>query len=351
MTCDAANVGTINKKIDELSTTGGILKIAPCRIPVNSEIRLKSNVTLQGSGVGITTLAYVPEMHSDAETLIRVEGSPKDKIRHVVLRDFTISGPGSGPVLVQLNNIRIEHADNFLAERLTTSYAGKTGLTFRWSQNVTVRYVTSHGSLQWYGISTKDCYVGEWMDGSDADTMVSRDECARGIEDYWTDGVLLHSNYSFNNRGLGINSHASNVEIAGNLMDYNGSAAKFTEPASNLWIHHNQFSNSDREGMKIANARLADSTLITNSHFYFNNVFKNNTDYGVRIHERAWNLLFSGNQYLQNGEDNKLRVKPGKGNTKRLSVCPNDSVTRHGVDGHLNVIRFLDASDNDCRFD
>ena len=347
LACEEANAKRINLEISKLSKHGGTLKIAPCKIMLDREIDLASNVIVQGSGVGQTTFTQGFDPDIKAETLIRVEGTSENPVKNVVLRDFTVQGPG--PIPLNLNNIQGKYVDNFLIERIESRNAGKSGVTFRRSKNITIRYVTIYGSTQWHGISTKDCYIGAWFDGDDSDQLISRKECSQGVRGFWTEGVTIHSNATYLNKGLGINSHASLVEIAGNLMDSNGSAAKFTEPASNIFVHHNQFSNSSREGLKIASHKLADDTLTPNSHLYLRNQFINNGSYGVRIHERARNVLFKDNVYRKNKMDNKLRIKPGGRRFPRIYICEEDEVSKDGIDGPKTAILFPDLTDSRCR--
>ena len=344
--CDEMTASKINQEIVGLSSDGGTLKLAPCEIPVDQEIMLADNITLQGAGVGRTIFKHGFKSDSKAGTLIKIEGTAHSPLKNVTLRDFSVQGPG--PNALNQNNVQAKHADNLLVERIESSGAGKSGITFQRSKNISIRYVISYNSVQWHGISSKDCYIGIWFDGPDSEELVGRDECSQGVGGFWTENVSLHSNLTHNNRGLGINSHASSIEIAGNLMNSNGSAAKFTEPASNLLVHHNQFSNSLREGLKIASHKMTDNTLTPNNHLYYRNRFVDNTDYGVRIHEQAWGLTFKDNAYAGNGENNKLRVIPGTSRFPRIFICKGDRISEDGLDGSETTLAYVARDDSRC---
>ena len=100
------------------------------------------------------------------------------------------------------------------------------------------------------------------------------------------------------NNDMGIDSHASFAEIAGNIALGNGTAAKFPEPANNVWIHHNVFSDSFREGIKVAlQKRIGDSSLIPFNQVIYRNIFRNNRAFGIWIYDRAKDIFLIENVY------------------------------------------------------
>lgn len=345
--CSAMTDQRINAEIRALSETGGTLALAPCRVELQDDIVLASNVTLRGSGSGRTILVRDPDWNNTSGTLLRVQGSQQSPIRNVTVRDLTIRG--SAPVLSQINNIQIGYADNVLIERVESIGAGKSGIHFWSSQNVTIRYVVSHGSVQWHGIGTKDCYIDPDLDGDDPDQLVSKSECDGGFDRFWTEDIALYSNHTFNNGDFGIDSHASYAEIAGNIMDNNGAASKFPEPAHDVWIHHNDFTNSQRHGTKIANQlSLADDTMTPYRQVLYNNRFANNGSYGIRVHDRAWDVVLLGNSYVANGVSNRMRIVPGDRADARVYSCPGDNSTNDGIDGYDSSHVRLPSNDDRC---
>ncbi len=347
LACSEMSDASINASIRELAASGGTLALAPCLVNLKDDIVLASNVTVRGSGSGRTILRRDPQWNNNSGTLLRVQGDERNRINNVVLRDFTIAG--SAPAASEMNNIQIGFADNVLVERIESVGAGKSGIHFWSSQNITVRHVVSHGALKWHGIGTKDCYIDERMDGSDPDNLVSKSECAQGVARFWTENIALYSNNTFNNGGLGIDSHASYGEIAGNIMDRNGAASKFPEPAHHVWIHHNDFTNSVREGTKIANQlSLADDTMTPHKQVLYQNRFANNASYGIRIHDRAWDVVLIGNRYSNNGVNNRLRIVPGARTDARVLSCTGDQSADDGIDGRESSLAQLPASDSRC---
>jgi len=144
--CEEMDSLKINKAIEAFGNAGGVVHLAPCVASLNDDIELASNVILQGSGVGRTVLYRHPDWDNESSTLIRVRGEKEQQLENVVLRDFTVIG--SGPIESDMNNIQIRYSHNVLAERIETRNAGKSGISARSSQNVTIRYVIGHGSVR-----------------------------------------------------------------------------------------------------------------------------------------------------------------------------------------------------------
>jgi len=347
LSCSEMSASSINLEIRSFGPAGGTLALAPCRVTLDDDIVVASNVTVRGSGSGRTHFIRSRDWNNTSGTLLRVQGTPEEPAQNVALRDFSIQG--SGPILSEMNNIQVGWARNVLLERIESMNAGKSGIHFWSSQNVTVRYVTSHGAVQWHGIGTKDCYIDASLDGNDADDRVSRSECDGGRDRFWTEDVAIHSNDTFNNNGLGIDSHASYAEVAGNDMNENGAASKFPEPAHHVWIHHNNFTDSTREGTKIANqVDLADDTLTPYKQVLYKNRFLNSGSYGIRIHDRAWDIVLIDNRYRNNGVSNRLRIVPGINSDARVFSCPGDESANDGIDGNTSSLARLSSTDQRC---
>lgn len=353
--CAGTNATRINAEIRAFGGTGGRLVLPECRILLDDDIVLRSGVTLEGAGSGRTRLVRDPNWSTSDGTLLRVQGSSSNPIENVVLKDFSIEG--SGPVSSEMNNIMLAFANNVLVERIESSNAGKSAIYFFHSQHVTVRHTVSHGSVQWHGIGSKDCYPSEDMDGDDRDTLVSKSECAKGVPNFWTENVAIYSNFSFDNAGMGIDSHASYAEVAGNIMQNNDAASKFPEPAHDIWVHDNVLTGSDRHGTKVANQyTIADESLTPYNQVFYRNQFNDNGHagdeyYGMRIHRRAHNIVLIDNDYQGNGKNNKLRIEEGGNGQARVLSCSGDEIGGDGLDGPLDAFLFLNGDDERCDTD
>ena len=350
ISCESMNGDSINTTIATFGDAGGVVELGPCRVALKNAVVLRNNVALRGAGVGRTVLFRDPSWDSKDISLIRIRGSRYKQIHDITLSDITVQGSGPKPSI--MNNIQVRYANNVLLERIESRNSGGSAISTRSSQKVTVRYVAGHGSVSWHGFESKECFMDISLDGNDKDLLVSKDECAFGTPDFFTEEIEIHSSYFFNNRGLGIDSHASYIEIAGNRSFDNGSASKLPEPANNVWVHHNEFSRSSREGMKIAlQKRIGDDSLVPFNQVIYQNIFRDNRGYGIRIHERANNIYLIDNQFENNDHWNKLRIVKGWRPGKRVFICKSDQSANTGVDGHALDYVVLDADHSKCRLD
>ena len=345
--CGEITSNRINETIQTFGNTGGTLLLAPCKAALTDDIKLKSNVTLRGSGVGRTVLYRSKNWDSKAGTLIRLHGEKNNHVENIVLTDFSVQG--SAPEPSSMNNIQIQYATNVLVERVETRNPGKSGITVKASQYVTIRYITGHGALHFHGIASKDCYIHPSLDGDDEDVLISKDECAYGYSDFYTENIAIYSNLVFNNRQYGIDSHASYSEVAGNRSFHNGYGAKFPEPANNVWIHDNEFAMSLHSGIKIAlQKKLGDNTLAPHNHAIYRNLFVGNGGYGIRIHDRAYDIFLNHNEYRNNNHVDKLRIVNGNHQLPRVFICADDGSYEKAIDGKSGTYERLDRSNQQC---
>jgi len=347
--CQELSATKINSVIAEIRPTGGEIVLAPCVVLLNDDIELVSNVTITGAGVGRTILMRDPGWDNKASTLIRIRGDKSAHVRNIVLQDFTVQG--SGPLATSMNNIQLRYADNVLVQRIETKSAGKSGISIRSSQNITVRYVTAHSSVRFHGIESKDCYMHPSAD-INADGQVSRTECSYGIPQFYTEHISIHSNYAFNNGDYGIDSHASYAEFAGNSLNDNSGASKFPEPANNVWIHGNVFSRSIRDGMKISlQLKMGGDSLVPHRHAIYKNYFLKNRMYGIRIFDRAREIVLNDNIFENNGFANTMWLLRGSNAMPRVYLCESSSVKLHGIRGSVKALKILSNDNGLCNLD
>ncbi len=242
--------------------------------------------------------------------------------------------------------------ENILIERIQSTDAPHTSINPRRSQKVTIRYSNISGARGSHGIGVKDCWLLIDMDSigygiGNEDGYVSRAECAQGDDKFWSENLAFYSNVITNNYKVGIDSHADNVEIAGNIISENSQqGSKLPEPATGVWFHDNLIEKNALAGFDSKTQYgIEDADMFVTNHVYYRNHINNNGGalYGGRT-SRAVNMLFLDNEYINNGNQNK----PNIGNSCNGSscnptpqpvimtyLCPNSSteVGKSGIDG------------------
>lgn len=210
---------------------------------------------------------------------------------------------------------------------------GGSGITFRYAQQITVRYSESHDHVEYHGIGSKDCFPNE---DDVPDSVECRDDAVEieqgvfwseetGPGALWSQDYAVYSNRLYNNGDYGINLHASSGEIAGNVSESNFYGSKFPD-ASRLWIHHNRMDKNSLWGLRIyntieVNARQAGNVIV------YQNSFSENGDYPIRVIEPAENVILIDNTYTLNVQ-NRLRI-----NSTIAYACPDTAEETMPVDG------------------
>ena len=224
--------------LEDIGPAGGVINIPACKLVVNRKIFLPSNVIFQGAAVGKTLFQAASGFD---ETMIQVKRGS-----NVIVRDLTLDGARSAHLLLSA-----WYADNVLFERVEARNAGGSGIHFRYAKRITIRYSESHAHRQWHGIGSKDCFPARATepDVEECDKQVGAAGTVRpGVA--WSTDYAIYSNKLHGSGEYGIDTHASNGEIAGNRIYGNRYAAKFPD-ASRLWVHHNELSGSQRWGIFI----------------------------------------------------------------------------------------------------
>jgi hypothetical protein len=334
--------------LEELENAGGgTLQLPSCEIGLTKPIYVPSHSVLQGAGMQQTILFAAPGWGT-AGSIVRVydktvyktgwqDGGHED----VVLRDFTVRGHKE----VKANNIEILWSDNVLVERVESYEAGKSALHFGHARQITIRYSTFHHSYRYHGIGSKDCIPTKEMDGEDQDSLVSKSECSQGDPNFWSESYVIHSNQIHHNGAMGLDSHASNGEVAGNLLTNNVWSSKFPEPAHDIWVHDNLFDGGTYWGTKIGNQyAILDETMDPVRQVYYRNQFSNNGTYGVRLLP-ASEIYFIENVYRSNGYNNATRLTNER---NAVVACQGDEVAGAAIAGNNRGVVWLEADDPVC---
>ena len=224
---ECTNAGLQNL-FDSVGSDGGTVVLPECEIVITRMLLVPGNIVLQGAGVD--------------KTVIRRQGYANDLMRfkhksNIIYRDFTADGGGTHGLIIANS-----FADNVLAERLLLKNSSKTGFNYRYSKNITVRYIEAH-NLQ-HGIGSKDCFVKDGADNNGCHNESMRRSDTGGYEpgQLYSESYAHYSNVSHDNYGLGIDSHANVGEVAGNLI-YNTDGTKFPD-AHDVVVHHNKLHNN-----------------------------------------------------------------------------------------------------------
>ena len=369
-------------QLERLKGHGGMLQLPACEIGLTKPIYIPNRTILQGAGIGQSVLFVDAEEWGPDGAVIRVEYPKTYSGKYlgpgihtvqwcgdVVLRNFSVRGNQSKGG----NLIHLVWADNVLVEHVEAYQAQKTALHFRHAHRVTIRYSSFHHSHKHHGIATKDCY---WNAQGTGIRTANRSYCDRGNPKYWSDDYAIYSNeMDHNARGMGLDTHGSRGEIAGNLLTNNAWASKFVEPARDLFVHDNLFHGSSGRlnddgtrtvswGAKITNQGFApdddprtDATLHVMRHAYYRNTFSSNGNndpegYGVRVDHGTADIFFLKNQYRGNGNGNKLRLTFLPPNMTAVLACRGDEVAGADISasnhGHPQTVAWIDSDDPRC---
>lgn len=262
---ESCSMDALKEALDSIRPNGGIVQLPACTLELNASLTLPSRLILQGAGQGETVLRATSGLAG--ENMLRIhEGS------QVIVRDLTLDGARNAE-----RGLLVWYADNVLVERIEAMNMAGSGIVFRYTSRITIRYIDSHDHQKNHGIGSKDCF-GETL----ADCEGEAGEISVGT--FWSQDYAIYSNKLHNNGKYGLDSHASYGEVAGNLMLNNGYGSKFPN-ASYLWIHHNRIANNDSWG----------------THLYST----------LQIPERyPKNIVFYQNEFVGNGEHPLIASAP-----------------------------------------
>ena len=276
--------------LDSVRSGGGTVKLPACTINVSQNIDIPSGVLLEGAGISKTKLQA---SSSFTGNLLRIYHQ-----EHVVVRDLSIDGAGSIST-----GISTQYSHNVMVERVDAGNADGAGMRFRYRRNFTVRYSASHDAKTYHGIGTKDCFPKS--------STPDEQECADSAGSVspgalWTNNYAIYSNRFYKNGEYGLDSHSSDGEVAGNVMEGNRYGTKFPD-ASNLWIHHNRIVNNREWGSHLY-ATVDIAARAPHNVVFYENEISGNGSYPIMMRAPANNVYLINNTY-QNNSPNSLLVK------------------------------------------
>lgn len=304
---DSCTEGGLRSALDKVEDGGGgTVQLPACTINVDSPISLPNNLIIQGKGPQKTVIKATSGL----------EGNNLISIKHgtnVIVRDMSIDGDGHAE-----RALLAWYTDNILFERLELINNDSSGMVFRYTSRITIRYIESYNNRENHGIGSKDCF-DETLEGC----KDSAGDVSPGV--LWSQDFAIYSNNLHHNGKYGLDSHADYGEIAGNLLENNGYGSKFPD-ASYVWIHRNRFNNNGDWGTHIYTTLKIPEQDPQNIVFY-ENEFAGNGDYPIIAASPSKNIYMMANRY-QNNSPNKMRI-----DEVTVYVCSGTEDAALAVDG------------------
>lgn len=238
----------------EQAAGGGTVQLPACTLDAG-RVNIPSGVIIQGAGIDQTVITGGG---------CGPDGSPKriffaNEVSNVVVRDITFDAQHEN-----CSMLSVERSDNVLIERVAVRNGPTSAITFRLGvRNLTVRYSEMANHAEYHGLNSKDCSTGSTV--------------ADCPEPDWSRNYAVYSNVTYGNSLHGMNIHALEGEIAGNLSYGNGYGGKLFDGQC-LWVHHNQFSGNDGWGMFIAPTLNIAERVPHDLYFYRNQFVETASD-------------------------------------------------------------------------
>lgn len=255
------------------SAGGGIVRLPSGSGSLSSAIVAKSNVLVEGAGIGSTTLVYNGATNG---RVLSVED-----VQNFVIRDVTLDANG-----LARNCIVSQNSTNVMVERCSIEgpSSRENGFTGRYTNNITIRYCTITGFNR-HGIAVKDCYEDEGVTaGTTAYCAAQYSGASGAYGTAWTTSFAVYSNTITSCGVHGLNYHGLNAEICGNLITNNTHGGKFFDGRGVLF-HDNRIDGNGHGFMFNFTLDIADH--VTGNIYIRCNSFGENGD---------WDLYF-GDQY------------------------------------------------------
>ena len=295
--------------VDQMGRSGGTILLPPCIIEIDKPLTIPDNTILQGVGIGKTILIAAKGFEGN---MLRIK-----QAENVIIRDLTLDGNRT-----YSTNILINSARNVLLERIEAHNTKRTGITFRYTRNITIRYSASHDHATWHGIGSKDCFPK-----GDTDELKECELAAGDVSpgSLWSQNYAIYSNRLYKNADYGLDSHASYGEIAGNVIIGNERGTKFPD-ASQLWIHHNLIADNNDWGTRVYST-LKIPEKRPRQIVYFENLFQANRGYPVNLSNPTSNLYLIANRYLGN-QPQRLSISEAE-----VYTCPGTQDSQIAIRG------------------
>lgn len=284
---------------------GGIVRLPACTMEVG-RVDVPSQVVIEGAGVGKTILKGRGCENAAPRRVLLIQNQSD-----VVVRDLSLDSVNRNCVMLES-----DHSTNILFERLAIYDSTEVGIRFNnGTRKITIRYADIYNNGQYHAIGSKDCASGA--------TLV---DCPESV---WTSSYSIHSNRLHEHGDHGLNVHGINGEVAGNLSYNNHHSGKFFD-AECVWVHHNEFRNSEAWNIFIAPTLNIEERASHDIYFYKNQYL--DTPAG----EFSWGITYTGdnvtlplakytNVYVMDNEyAGRLKT-----NEVTLNVCPN--TTEDGI--------------------
>lgn len=263
----------------------GRVTLPACTLEIDDTIDLPSNTILEGAGRDKTILKARDGFD---ENMVLIKGE-----ENVIVRDMGVDGDGSAD-----RGVFAWYSSNILMERLHVHHMDRSGIQFRYTEKITIRYSESHDNREFHGIVSKDCF--------DEDLSGCKDSAGDvGPGALWSQDYAIYSNRLYNNGTYGLDSHASYGEVAGNLIYDNEYGTKFPD-TSHVWIHRNRIEDNEKWGTYVYPTMKIEERYPHNVVFY-ENEFLGNGEYPLMVRAPVKNLYLLMNQYDGN-DPNALRI-------------------------------------------
>jgi hypothetical protein len=287
------------------------LLLPTCEIDLTYWLSLRSNMTLQGAGVGKTRLRT---RYNDAGGGISGVALRLNDVRNVIVRDLTLDGERDSGVYPKNNMLGISNSANILIERVEVIHAGDTGVAWKNSPHVSVRYSAISRNHNNHGVGAGDCpegtpvcpYAGDFGEGR-----------------FESDEYQVLSNWIFLNRGHAVDVHPMEGEVAGNLLERTILSGGMKAPDTiDLLVRHNRIANNTGSGFWIHTRwRMPDEISVED-----NTIVDNGQD-GIYM-PIGEDLYIRRNYVARNGNAGLLQgIAVGQGGTPPLDYLRNVTIT------------------------
>jgi len=237
------------------------LTLPACEIELENWISPPGNLIIQGAGTGKTRIRT--RLNNVGGGISAVAFWMND-IRNLVIRDLTIDGERTAGVYPSTNIVAIKRSANVLLERVEIIHSGGTGLVWRNSPNVTIRYSVVTRNHENHGIGCADC----------EGLSVCPYEADFGEGQFESSEYQILSSWSHQTDAYPVDVHSASGEVAGNLLEgsvlYSGIKAP---DAVNLHVRHNRISGNEAAGVLLQvdwrmpdEIFIEDNTIVDNVH-------------------------------------------------------------------------------------
>ena len=221
---DASNCtsSTLQNIIDNVPADGGKIILPACTIETDQDIVLKSNIILEGAGMG-QTIIRMTNYPAAPGTVIHGYG-----VHNIIIRNMTVDANSDSAGGGDTMGINFDYGcDNILVEQVESFDAYRQVFGFRNTSHFTARY--NNATRGMHGVAAK---IETGYDSS-----------------VGTSDGLIYSNQLSGNNAYGIDlARSTNIEVAGNDMHDNATAGAKFPHSRYIYLHHNDVNSNDGPG-------------------------------------------------------------------------------------------------------